>query len=463
MMAPTIYHRIDGTKYRNVWVVGDLHGCYTRLMSELHRVDFDPAQDLLISVGDLIDRGTENVECLELLQMSWFRAVMGNHERLMIDALSPDGNVNNWLMNGGQWFFMLDTDQEILAWALVELVKRLPYIIELNTGQETIVIAHADYPDNEYQFGKEVPLFNVVWARERISDSMDDIGGEISGADRFIFGHTPVKSPKTFWNQQYIDTGAVFCGKRHNKAKSERQELRKQVADLNQQLKKAIKDASEARVAFANKKAEVTALVNENAKFATLKKEMYGITERRFPASKLHPTLGQISFFPRLLAYGISSPKEFNNERPYIVSKLDFAYQFCCDMGYAIDIRINEWLMPNFQPLAIFREFQPEGWVEFFHELICKEMESRRPELVRRVEWAQEVMLADAELPFEPEFIDDLATKGLHTLFDVVTRRHEQLVVELGLEETAARRLLDVCYARSDAWEKENGGTIYVR
>ncbi|MBA2042184.1 hypothetical protein HLX65_28210, partial [Escherichia coli] len=52
---------------------------------------------------------------------------------------------------------------------------------------------------------------------------------------------------------------------------------------------------------------------------------------------------------------------------------------------------------------------------------------------------------------------------GLHTLFDVVTRRHEQLVVELGLEETAARRLLDVCYARSDAWEKENGGTIYVR
>ncbi|EEZ5221273.1 serine/threonine protein phosphatase, partial [Escherichia coli] len=97
-------------------------------------------------------------------------------------------------------------------WALVELVKRLPYIIELNTGQETIVIAHADYPDNEYQFGKEVPLFNVVWARERISDSMDDIGGEISGADRFIFGHTPVKSPKTFWNQQYIDTGAVFCG-----------------------------------------------------------------------------------------------------------------------------------------------------------------------------------------------------------------------------------------------------------
>ncbi|EES6583394.1 serine/threonine protein phosphatase, partial [Escherichia coli] len=22
------YERIDGSKYRNIWVVGDLHGCY---------------------------------------------------------------------------------------------------------------------------------------------------------------------------------------------------------------------------------------------------------------------------------------------------------------------------------------------------------------------------------------------------------------------------------------------------
>ncbi|EEC9245941.1 serine/threonine protein phosphatase, partial [Escherichia coli] len=24
-----IYERIDGSKYRNIWVAGDLHGCYT--------------------------------------------------------------------------------------------------------------------------------------------------------------------------------------------------------------------------------------------------------------------------------------------------------------------------------------------------------------------------------------------------------------------------------------------------
>ncbi|MEL9240899.1 serine/threonine protein phosphatase, partial [Escherichia coli] len=63
-----------------------------------------------------------------------------------------------------------------------------------------------------FQFVKGFLVFKVVLGRGGISDSVDDIGGEISGADRFIFGQTPVKRPKTFWNQQYIDTGAVFCG-----------------------------------------------------------------------------------------------------------------------------------------------------------------------------------------------------------------------------------------------------------
>ncbi|HCZ4695600.1 TPA: metallophosphoesterase, partial [Salmonella enterica subsp. enterica serovar Saintpaul str. CFSAN004147] len=69
-MTP-FYHRIDGSRYRNIWAVGDLHGCHGNLMRRLDEVSFSPAEDLLISVGDLIDRGTENVECLELLQMPW--------------------------------------------------------------------------------------------------------------------------------------------------------------------------------------------------------------------------------------------------------------------------------------------------------------------------------------------------------------------------------------------------------
>lgn len=208
----SIYQRINGADWRNIWVVGDLHGCYTNLMTQLGKVDFDPAQDLLISVGDLIDRGTENVECLELIMMPWFRAVRGNHEQMMIDGLSAHGNVNHWVANGGGWFFYLDYDKEILAKALAHKAASLPLIIELVTGDRKVVICHADYPYNEYAFDKPAPEEMVIWNRDRISDSHDGLAKEITGADLFIFGHTPAREPVKYANQMYIDTGAVFCG-----------------------------------------------------------------------------------------------------------------------------------------------------------------------------------------------------------------------------------------------------------
>ncbi|HHW3963629.1 TPA: bacteriophage antitermination protein Q [Raoultella planticola] len=78
----SIYQRINGADWRNVWVVGDLHGCYTLLMSELDKVNFDPAQDLLISVGDLVDRGAEIALVLpvEYSTASWRRALLSLEE-----------------------------------------------------------------------------------------------------------------------------------------------------------------------------------------------------------------------------------------------------------------------------------------------------------------------------------------------------------------------------------------------
>ncbi|QNC78757.1 metallophosphoesterase [Klebsiella quasipneumoniae] len=208
----SIYQFVYGNCYRNIWVVGDLHGCHTNLMNKLQEVNFDPKQDLLISVGDLIDRGCENVECMELITFPWFMAVRGNHEQMMLDGLSINGNVNHWLVNGGSWFFNLDYDKEILARALLHKVEELPLIIELVTSDKKIVICHADYPHDEYEFGKPVDASAVIWNRERVSDSTDGIVKEITGADLFIFGHTPARKPLKFANQMYIDTGAVFTG-----------------------------------------------------------------------------------------------------------------------------------------------------------------------------------------------------------------------------------------------------------
>ncbi|MFP4864197.1 metallophosphoesterase [Providencia rettgeri] len=203
-----IYLRIDGDQYRHIWVVGDIHGCFDLLNEKLQQIEFSKEKDLLISVGDLIDRGDQNVECLDLINEHWFRAVRGNHEQMAIDALCNTGNTRSWIYNGGDWFFMQDYDDEVLSRACLAKAEHLPLIIEVNVNDNKIVIAHADYPSDEYEFGKLVNEQRVIWSRERIGG---DNVREIKGADLFLFGHTPmIKGAVKRANQEYIDTGAVF-------------------------------------------------------------------------------------------------------------------------------------------------------------------------------------------------------------------------------------------------------------
>ncbi|HCS8962763.1 TPA: metallophosphoesterase [Klebsiella pneumoniae] len=207
-----IYQRINGEEWRRVLVCGDLHGCYTNLMSSLDKAGFDPVQDLLVSVGDLIDRGQESFECLDLINQPWFRAVRGNHEQMMLDAITGTGSFGHWMSNGGGWWHSLDYEQDMRLKSLLPKVAELPLIIEVEKGGKKFVICHADYPHDEYEYGKPVDSQQAIWSRERISLSIDGYSSSISGADLFIFGHTPALQPMRIKNQLYIDTGAVFNG-----------------------------------------------------------------------------------------------------------------------------------------------------------------------------------------------------------------------------------------------------------
>ncbi len=207
-----IYQRINGEEWRRVLVCGDLHGCYTNLMSSLDKAGFDPVQDLLVSVGDLIDRGQESFECLDLINQPWFRAVRGNHEQMMLDAITGTGSFGHWMSNGGGWWHSLDYEQDMRLKSLLPKVAELPLIIEVEKGGKKFVICHADYPHDEYEYGKPVDSQQAIWSRERISLSIDGFSSSISGADLFIFGHTPALQPMRNKNQLYINTGAVFNG-----------------------------------------------------------------------------------------------------------------------------------------------------------------------------------------------------------------------------------------------------------
>ena len=74
-----------------IMAVGDVHGQYEKLKKLMRRIKFDPAQDILIFLGDLIDRGPESLQCFDYvmhLQKQYPESViclMGNHEREMLD------------------------------------------------------------------------------------------------------------------------------------------------------------------------------------------------------------------------------------------------------------------------------------------------------------------------------------------------------------------------------------------
>ncbi len=42
-----MYQRINGSDWRNIWLMGDLHGCFALLMNRLRQLRFDPWAALL--------------------------------------------------------------------------------------------------------------------------------------------------------------------------------------------------------------------------------------------------------------------------------------------------------------------------------------------------------------------------------------------------------------------------------
>lgn len=64
------------------YVVGDIQGCYDPLRRVLDRVNFDPDQDRLWSVGDLVNRGPASLQVLRYLHRlgESFVGVLGNHD-----------------------------------------------------------------------------------------------------------------------------------------------------------------------------------------------------------------------------------------------------------------------------------------------------------------------------------------------------------------------------------------------
>lgn len=201
-----------------LYAVGDIHGCYDLLMNRLKEIVFDFENDLLVAVGDLVDRGTQNIECIELLSKPWFTSVRGNHEDLCIGGLHNESYKRCHVANGGEWFYMLDGQA---MYNIAKTFAELPVVLEISHNGKKFGFVHGHIEQNNWDEFKETftqeptafrdPSELAMWGRDRLDEDKNQYT-HVSGIDAVIMGHTVTQKPCKRDNCYWIDTGAVHWG-----------------------------------------------------------------------------------------------------------------------------------------------------------------------------------------------------------------------------------------------------------
>lgn len=71
------------------YLMSDIHGEADRFHAMLKKIGFSK-EDILIILGDVIDRGPDGIDLLlEIMDMPNVIMLLGNHEYMMLQYLSP--------------------------------------------------------------------------------------------------------------------------------------------------------------------------------------------------------------------------------------------------------------------------------------------------------------------------------------------------------------------------------------
>jgi len=194
-----------------IFAIGDIHGTMVKLAAMLDRLVIDWERDLLLFIGDYIDRGPRSAEVVDKLielkrRHPGIEFLMGNHERMLLDFLAGDDEWR-YLANGGG--VTLDEYRERSA-----ANDALEIPDEHMEFYESTVLYH-ETDDYIFVHAGMRPPFQLVeqaaddllWIREDFIRSAHDFG------KRVVFGHTPFREPLVLPNKIGIDTGAVYGNK----------------------------------------------------------------------------------------------------------------------------------------------------------------------------------------------------------------------------------------------------------
>ena len=207
---------------RRIYAIGDIHGCLVELR-QLHAAIADDiarrptASALLLHLGDYIDFGPESAGVLTLLAAGAPIAgiptinLMGDHERIALDALSGDGAAaTDWLHTGGRsalqsWGIGVDTPRS--EWRAMMPASHIAFMQARSPWHRegSYLFVHAGIrPGTSLDDQAEDDLLGI---RQSFLASEQDFGAII------VHGHSASPAPVIKPNRIGIDTGAGCGGK----------------------------------------------------------------------------------------------------------------------------------------------------------------------------------------------------------------------------------------------------------
>jgi serine/threonine protein phosphatase 1 len=188
----------DKQHLQGVLVIGDVHGCYYTFKSMVKQY-WRPEEELLIQLGDLINKGPHSAKCLiygrKLLKKHPGRVyfLRGNHEQWFINHYRHDSENPTYLGLVSQFERAGLSIKEVVSW-----LTQLPPVWQ----DERLFISHAGLAKaakDPYHLKEEKSLINNRSALQALRQVQ-------------VLGHNIMRDGKPFFspkeNAWYIDTGA---------------------------------------------------------------------------------------------------------------------------------------------------------------------------------------------------------------------------------------------------------------
>ncbi len=188
------------------WLCGDLHGQYCALQRALTGAAFNPAQDRLFLLGDVVDRGPKSKELLNwVLATDYVQSVMGNHELMFVASSFDFRYREKHRLIGGEWVDKIDFFEYRKLTA--QCVKQMPLTITLACERGNLGLVHAQSPADNWQDVQQAALsdrfaIDCTWPWNRAQGPNQ----AITGVTAVVSGHIGTAEVVRKGNQVWIDT-----------------------------------------------------------------------------------------------------------------------------------------------------------------------------------------------------------------------------------------------------------------